>query len=172
MSANPSGRKGKNPEKKTFMERYRENLEREKAARERERQQKLRSVGRGEEEQETAEEPEETPEVTEKPRKKTREEKQAEHLGKIKKTLVACIIGILTGIISFLLIDPTHVTGLQSYTILAFLIMVAGVVVQRHLFVLLGLGTPSMGAKDWLYQGFITFALWFITWTILLTQGV
>jgi hypothetical protein len=30
----------------------------------------------------------------------------------------------------------------------------------------------ELTGKDWFYQSFMTFALWFITWTILLTTTV
>jgi hypothetical protein len=32
------------------------------------------------------------------------------------------------------------------------------------------MGSTKLGGKDWLYQGFMTFAFWFMTWTILLTS--
>jgi hypothetical protein len=49
--------------------------------------------------------------------------------------------------------------------------MIAGIVVQRHIFMLLRLDSDKMGFKNWFYQGFMTFAFWFITWTLLLTKG-
>jgi len=42
-------------------------------------------------------------------------------------------------------------------------------VVQRHIFMFTKLEPESLGKKDWVYQGFMTFAFWFITWTVLLT---
>jgi hypothetical protein len=102
-------------------------------------------------------------------RKLTTAEKQRDHVNRIKRTLVGCLLGILTGVISFLVIPPGDIIGLQSYTILALFIMLAGVVVQRHIFVLLKITTPKLGKKDWLFQGFMTFAFWFISWTLLLT---
>jgi hypothetical protein len=103
-------------------------------------------------------------------RKLTTAEKQRDHVNRIKRTLVGSLLGILAGVISFLVVHgPENILGLQSYTILALFIMLAGVVVQRHIFVLLKITTPELGKKDWLYQGFITFAFWFISWTLLLT---
>ncbi|MDD1716355.1 MAG: hypothetical protein LUQ01_05095 [Methanolinea sp.] len=116
----------------------------------------------------TAEQKEEQEEV---PRKRTPEIKRKEHMVKIKRTLIGCILGILTGVISFIVVDRSQILGFNSYTMLGLLIMVAGIVVQRHIFLLLHLGSVKMGAKDWFYQGFMTFAFWFITWTILLTGG-
>ena len=49
------------------------------------------------------------------------------------------------------------------------MLMLACIVIQKHLFILLGMDTSKLGGKDWLYQGFMTFAFWFMTWTILLT---
>lgn len=175
MSPGPSGKKGKNPQKKSFMDQYREFKKQQEnakhaamkddAARKKEREEKLKETAVQESEEESA------PEIEEAPRKKTPEQKQKEHLFRIEKTLVACGLGIATGIISYLVLSPAQILGLQSYTILALLIMIAGIVVQRHIFILLRLGSEKMGFKDWLYQGFITFAFWFISWTLLLTKG-
>ncbi len=49
------------------------------------------------------------------------------------------------------------------------MLMLAGVVVQRHIFMLMHLDTAKLGAKDWFYQGFMTFAFWFMSWTLLLS---
>ena len=102
-------------------------------------------------------------------KRKTPAEKQKEHLLKIKRSLVACLAGMVTGIISFLVIPPTEIVGFNSWTALGLLIMLAGIVVQRHIFMFTKLEPESLGKKDWLYQGFMTFAFWFITWTVLLT---
>jgi hypothetical protein len=98
-------------------------------------------------------------------KKKTKLEKQAEHIVRIKKTLVACIAGILVGVLSWYL----QVTVKNDIGLLAFMLMLAGVVLQRHIFILLKIDSTKMGAKDWFYQGFLTFAFWVMTWTILLS---
>lgn len=109
----------------------------------------------------------EEPEI---PKKKlTAVEKQEQHISRIKKTAIACFIGIFTGIISFYIVPVSSITGFNNYTMLALFLMLAGVVVQRHIFLLMKLNTPKMGNKDWIYQGFMTFAFWFITWSILLS---
>ncbi len=101
-------------------------------------------------------------------RKLTPAEKQRDHVNRIKRTLVGSLLGIVTGIISFLVVG-TQIIGLQNYTFLALFIMLAGIVVQRHIFTFMKLTTPQLGTKDWIYQGFMTFAFWFISWTLLLT---
>jgi hypothetical protein len=114
------------------------------------------------------EEIEEKPVLTKK--EKTKADKQAEHIARIKRTLVASLLGILTGILSYWSGGTPTVTGLQENGFLAFMLMLAGVVVQKHIFILLRMDTSKLGAKDWFYQGFMTFAFWFMTWTILLTS--
>jgi hypothetical protein len=98
-------------------------------------------------------------------KQKTKADKQAEHIDRIKRTLAASIIGIFVGGLSYYIsISYGKDTGL-----LAFMIMVAGIVVQKHIFMLLHMDTEKLGAKDWFYQSFMTFAFWFMSWTILLT---
>ncbi|MHB8164886.1 MAG: EMC6-like membrane protein [Methanoregula sp.] len=98
-------------------------------------------------------------------KQKTKADKQAEHIERIKRTLAASLIGILAGGLSYYIsISYSTDSGL-----LAFMIMIAGIVVQKHIFMLLRMDTGKLGAKDWFYQGFMTFAFWFMTWTILLT---
>jgi hypothetical protein len=106
-------------------------------------------------------------------RPRTRAEKQVEHRSRIKRTLVACFMGILTGALSFYLSGtPDPATGLQANNIIGLLLLAAGVVFQKHVFMLLGVDYLELTGKDWFYQSFMTFALWFMTWTLLLTTAV
>jgi PKD repeat protein len=99
-------------------------------------------------------------------KQKTKADKQAEHINRIRRTLSASLIGIFAGGLSYYIsISFSTDTGL-----LALMLMIAGIVVQKHLFILMHMDTEKLGAKDWFYQGFMTFALWFMVWTILLTS--
>ena len=111
---------------------------------------------------------EEKPSLTKK--EKTKAEKQAEHVARIKRTLVASLVGIITGILSYWSGGIPNAAGHQQNGFLAFMLMLAGVVLQKHIFIFMGMDTSKLGAKDWFYQGFMTFAFWFMTWTILLTS--
>lgn len=102
---------------------------------------------------------------------KTKEDKQAEHIARIKRTLVASFMGIGTGVLSFSLGGVPDAAGLQKDGLLGFMLMLAGIVIQKHIFMLTGMDTAKLGWKDWFYQGFMTFAFWFLTWTILLTSS-
>ena len=112
--------------------------------------------------------PEEKPALTKK--EKTKADKQAEHIARIKRTLIASLIGIATGALSYWSGGVPSSAGLQANGFLALMLMLAGIVIQKHIFILLGMDTAKLGAKDWFYQGFMTFAFWFMTWTILLTS--
>lgn len=106
---------------------------------------------------------EEQPVLTKK--QKTKADKQAEHIERIKRTLVASLIGIFVGGLSYYI----SISYSKDSGLLALMLMIAGIVVQKHIFMLLHMNTQKLGAKDWFYQGFMTFAFWFMSWTILLT---
>jgi hypothetical protein len=107
---------------------------------------------------------EEKPALTKK--EKTKADKQAEHIARIKRTLLASLMGIFVGVLSYYI----TVSFSKDSGYLALMLMLAGIVIQKHIFVLMGMDTAKLGAKDWFYQGFMTFAFWFMTWTILLTS--
>ena len=98
-------------------------------------------------------------------KKPTKAEKQAQHMDRLKRTAVACMVGLVTGMLAFLF-DTTPSTG----TALGILLLLAGIVFQKYIFFALHMDYFGLTAKDWLYQGFMTFSLWFITWTILLSS--
>ncbi len=107
------------------------------------------------------------PEPEKAPRKKlTKAEKQAQHTVRLKRIGVACFAGILAGILSFL-VDATPPTG----TALGILFLLAAIVFQKYVFFALRMDYLGLTAKDWVFQGFMTFSLWFITWTILLSSA-
>ncbi|NLA39457.1 MAG: hypothetical protein GX882_08840 [Methanomicrobiales archaeon] len=106
-------------------------------------------------------------------RPRTRANKQAEHRDRIKRTLTACFMGILTGGLAFYLSGtPDPVSGLQANAFVGLLLLAAGIAFQKHVFMLLKIDYMDLTSKDWFYQGFMTFALWFMTWTLLLTTTV
>ncbi|WP_342676699.1 hypothetical protein [Methanofollis sp. UBA420] len=103
---------------------------------------------------------------------KTKEEKQREHKKRIRRTLVACFLGIATGLLSFYICGtPDPATGLQQNQIIGILLLMAGVVVQKHIFMLMKIDYTELNNKDWFYQAFMTFAFWFISWSTMLTTS-
>ncbi|MBP2132992.1 hypothetical protein J2128_000913 [Methanomicrobium sp. W14] len=101
--------------------------------------------------------------------KKTPIDKMQGHRERMTRTGVACFMGLATGIISYIVIgDPTSPTG-EPRSILGLLLLLAGIVFQKHVLIVMRIDYSKLGGKDWFYQGFMAFAFWFISWTILLT---
>ncbi|MDI6719539.1 MAG: hypothetical protein QMD46_08025 [Methanomicrobiales archaeon] len=97
-------------------------------------------------------------------------EKQKAHRERIVRTAVASFAGLGVGALSFLLGgEPDAATALQPNASLGIILLVIGIVVQRYIFIALRIDPTTLTTKDWFYQGFMTFAFWYIAWTVLLT---
>jgi hypothetical protein len=95
-------------------------------------------------------------------------DKAEEHKERIQRTVIACFMGIVAGILSFLVIGDPSTEG-AARSVLGILLLLAGIVFQKQVFMLARIEYTKLGLKDWFYQGFMTLALWFMCWTILLT---
>ena len=62
---------------------------------------------------------------------KTKADKQAEHIYRIKRTLIASLLGILAGILSYYLGGAKDALGLQNDGFLGFMLMLACVVLRN-----------------------------------------
>ncbi|WP_367397974.1 EMC6-like membrane protein [Haloarcula salina] len=51
------------------------------------------------------------------------------------------------------------------------LVVAVAVAAQFPILRVIGIDTDDLSTKDFLYIGFMTFALWFVSWGILLTTG-
>jgi hypothetical protein len=85
------------------------------------------------------------------------------HLKSVVVTAVASLGGLAAGLVTYTVTSGAgDTTAIAIYAAFAF----AGLGVMR----LLGVDVGEFGMKDNLYVFFMTFALWFITWGILLTS--
>lgn len=98
---------------------------------------------------------------------KSEEERKKEYMGGIKKTVIPGIFGIIGGFISFYLAGSV-VGGVQPRAGFGLIILVSAVFIQKYIFPLVSIRAEELGAKDWLYIGFMTLAFWFVSWTFLL----
>jgi len=96
----------------------------------------------------------------------TASEKREAHVRGVKVTAFSCVLGIVAGTLSWALTQGL-VTGAGLPDRVGFVVL-AGAVVLHQPF-LPYLGKHEMSKKDWAYVAFMTFDLWFITWTVLLT---
>jgi hypothetical protein len=93
----------------------------------------------------------------------------SQHRRGIIVTTLATLGGVIAGVASLVLVgtDPAAATSVRTVVV-----FVGAYVAQIPLLQLLGIDVEGFSTKDYLYVAFMTFALWFITYTILLTEGV
>jgi hypothetical protein len=98
----------------------------------------------------------------------TQSQRQA-HVLAVTRTGIAAGLGVAAAFGSwFLTQDMTAAAASKDQT--AQLIVLAAVVVQPLLQQALGIYKDDFGAKDFLFILFITFSMWFVTWTVILTS--
>jgi hypothetical protein len=93
-----------------------------------------------------------------------------DYTGRIIRTIIAVVAGFVAGLICFVTDGMATKSGESGSAFFSILVMIAAIMVQKHIFMLLRLNTSILGKKDWFYQGFMTFSFWFVTWTILLSD--
>jgi cation transport ATPase len=91
--------------------------------------------------------------------KETQEqERRTKHVEGIKKTLLSSLLGIVGGVFSYYL---------PAYGILILLVVVYA---QRLVLPRVKIDTKEFRFTDWFFLVFMTFAFWFVSWTILLNK--
>ncbi len=80
----------------------------------------------------------------------------------VVKTIIPLAVGVLAGMISFLLTGNMRSRDPFGIIVLVFFIYI-------HKFILPKFGI-ELGGKDFLGIGFLTLAGWYISWTLLLNQ--
>ncbi|MFC6951493.1 hypothetical protein [Halorubellus litoreus] len=98
----------------------------------------------------------------------TQSQRQA-HVLAVTRTGIAAGLGVAAAFGSwFLTQDMTAAAASKDQT--AQLIVLAAVVVQPLLQQAMGIYKDDFGAKDFLFILLITFSMWFVTWTVILTS--
>ncbi|MFC6874479.1 MULTISPECIES: EMC6-like membrane protein [Halobellus] len=93
----------------------------------------------------------------------------SDHLRGVTVTTLACLAGIAAALASarFVGTDVAAAASQQSLLLVGALILA-----QFPILRVVGIDISEFGAKDYLYVAFMTFTLWFITFGVLLTEGV
>ncbi len=91
----------------------------------------------------------------------TKEERIVKHVRSIKMSLLPAIMGCLAGFLS-----SSYVLSIPHQPI-AFVILALAIYAQKYTLPLLGIDSSKFAAKDWFYLGFMTFAFWYVSWTII-----
>ena len=84
-------------------------------------------------------------------------------------TTFACLCGVAAALVSGVLVG-TAADAATSRLPLA--VLAAFVVAQFPVLKVVGVDVSDFGPKEYIYVAFMTFALWFITFAIILTTGV
>ena len=93
----------------------------------------------------------------------------SKHIRGVTVTTLACLAGVAAAVVSGVVVgtDPAAASDRLTVGIVAVFIAV-----QLPVLRVVGVDVSDFGAKDYLYVGFMTFTLWFITFAIMLTAGV
>jgi len=87
------------------------------------------------------------------------------HVRSVTVTTITALGGVAAGLLSaFLAESATDQIGLA--------ILLAALLANLGLMRVVGVDVANFGAKDHLYNAFMTFSLWYVTWGVLLTSGV
>jgi hypothetical protein len=91
----------------------------------------------------------------------------SDHARGVVVTTICCLAGIAAAVVSAVYVgtDPAAAASTTAVFVLG-----AFVVAQYPIYKAVGVG--DLGIKDNLYVAFLTFTLWFISYTVLLTSGV
>jgi len=89
----------------------------------------------------------------------TKEERVASHIRGIKMSVMPAIMGFLAGAISYFL--P------EAQVTFSFLVLALAIYAQKYTFPLIGIESKNFAFKDWFYLSFLSFAYWYVTWTII-----
>ncbi|MFB6108947.1 MAG: hypothetical protein ABEJ82_08945 [Haloplanus sp.] len=90
------------------------------------------------------------------------------HVRGVTVTTLACLAGVAAAVVSGVVVGTAPAAATDRRAVAVLVAFVAG---QYPVLKVIGVDVGDFGAKDHLYVVFMTFALWFITFTILLTSG-
>jgi hypothetical protein len=91
----------------------------------------------------------------------TKEERIQKHVRSIKISFVPAVMGVIAGFLS-----SGYILG-STYQPFSIVILALAIYAQKYILPLWGVDTKKFAAKDWFYVGFMTFAFWYVSWTII-----
>jgi len=98
-------------------------------------------------------------------------DKRAAHRRGVTVTTVACLTGVAAGLVSNVLTGGGADPITAATNTVAVAPLVAAFALNLGVVQVLGVDVGDFSTKDHLYTAFMTFALWFITWGLLLSAA-
>jgi hypothetical protein len=99
---------------------------------------------------------------------------RASHIRGVTVTTLASLAGMVAAVVSSIVTEGAANPATDT---LGLYVLAAAILVQLPILQVLGktglvaVDVEEFGAKDYLYVAFMTFSLWFVCWTIILTTG-
>ena len=93
-------------------------------------------------------------------------ERRSSHIRGVTVTAVATLAGVVAALVSAAFL------GLAAKDQVGLAIVAGFVFVQLPVLQAIGIDVEDFSTKDHLYVLFMTFSMWFVTWTILLTNEI
>lgn len=90
-------------------------------------------------------------------------DRRSGHHRSVIVTTLACLAGIVAAVISEFVIAAGPTDNMALY------VLVGAILVQFPILQVSGFDMDDFSTKDYLYVAFMTFSLWFVSWTMLLT---
>jgi hypothetical protein len=84
------------------------------------------------------------------------------HVKSVTVTALTAVMGVLAGL-------GSDVMGLAATDNTALGLLAGAIIVQLPILQVAGVDIEDFSTKDYLYIAFMTFSMWFVTWSILLT---
>jgi hypothetical protein len=100
---------------------------------------------------------------------------RASHVRGVTVTTLASIAGAVAAVVSSVVTEGAATPATDT---LGLYVLAAAILVQLPILQVLGktglvaVDVEEFSAKDYLYVAFMTFSLWFVCWTIVLTTGI
>ena len=92
----------------------------------------------------------------------------SDHVRGVTVTTLACLAGVVAAVVSTIVFTDPESVGMTTQLA----VVAAFVIVQQPILYAIGVDIGDFGIKDNLYVGFMTFALWFLSYTVILSTGV
>jgi len=92
-------------------------------------------------------------------------EMDSAHVRSVTVTTLASLAGIVAMLISEYAVEADPSSNVSLF------VVVGAIAVQFPILKLAGVDTDDFSTKDYLYIAFMTFSLWFVSWTLLLTAS-
>ena len=86
------------------------------------------------------------------------------HVKSVTVTALTAVMGVLAGV-------GSEVMALAPGDRTALLLLGGSILVQLPILKVAGVDIDDFSTKDYLYIAFMTFSMWFVTWSILLTTA-